>query len=442
MTENIQLNRDQVRVRFAPSPTGYLHLGGARTALYNWLWARKTGGVFILRIEDTDTERSTTESVDEILNGLRWLGLDWDAGPYFQSDNLKYHVKAAEELLENGAAYRCFCSKEELDAQRKQSEAKKVAFMYDGRCRGLSQAQIQERLDQEAPFVIRFKTPNDPDTIVAFEDAVYGRIEKRAVDIEDFVIVRSDGSPLYILSNAVDDWRDQITHVIRGADGIANTPKQVLIYQALGIAPPTFAHMPLTLDNKKAKLSKRTHGEVVTVAFYRKQGFIPWALCNFLALLGWSGPDGREFFSRPELIETFELTRINRSNSIFNYIPGDSKNWTDPKAIHFNATYLRNMDLEDLFPYVKDELQREGLWRESFENIERHWFLETLDLVRTRFQTIRDFSTRGKCYFSDNFEMDPATVKKNLCKDPLAADYLEDIALELQEYPGFHKGIY
>jgi len=424
-------------VRFAPSPTGYLHLGGARTALYNWLWAKKTGGVFILRIEDTDQERSTEESLQEILDGLKWLGLDWDAGPFLQSENIAKHVEAAHKLLETGHAYRCFCSKEELDAQRKEAEANKVAFMYNGRCRDLSPEQIDERLAQGAPFVLRFRVPRDPSSVVAFDDAVYGRVEKRGPDIEDFVILRSDGRPLYILSNAVDDALDRITHVIRGADGIANTPKQILIYEALGLEPPVFAHMPLTLDNKRAKLSKRTHGEVVTIAHYRKNGFLAWALCNFLALLGWSDSDGREFFSREELVEAFDLSRINRANSIFNYVPGDPRNWTDPKAIHFNATYIRTMPLEELLPFVKDELQQEGLWRDAYENEGREWLFRTLDLIRARFHTLKDFSRWGRCYFSEEFEYDGKAVKKNLGKDQRLREFLPELAARLEACPEF-----
>ncbi len=422
-----------VRVRFAPSPTGYLHLGGARTALYNWLWARKTGGVFILRIEDTDVERSSEASVQEILDGLRWLGLNWDEGPFFQSENIPQHQEAAQKLLGSGHAYRCFCTKEQLEEQRKEAGNKRVAFMYDGRCRDLSRERIESNLQGGVPFVIRFRVQRDPGSIVTFEDAVYGRMEKRGQDIEDFVIVRSDGRPLYILSNAVDDALDSITHVIRGADGIANTPKQVLIYDALGIDPPVFAHMPLTLDNKKAKLSKRSHGEVVTVAYYRQHGFLPWALCNFLALLGWSSADGREFFSTEELIEAFDLPRINRANSIFNYIPGDLKNWTDPKAIHFNATYIRTMPLDELIPFVKMELLAAGLWRDSFENGEREWFRKTITLIRARFHTLKDFSKWGRCYFSEDFEFDPKAVKKNLGKDPQLREYLPDLADRLEK---------
>jgi glutamyl-tRNA synthetase len=427
----------QVRVRFAPSPTGYLHIGGARTALYNWLWARKNNGVFILRIEDTDVERSTEKSLQEILDGLQWLGLNWDEGPNFQSKSLQRHLRAAEKLLETGHAYRCFCSKEELDAQREQAEAKKVAFMYDGRCRDLTPKQQAEKVKAEIPFVIRFRVPRDPLSTVVFDDLVYGRMEKKCRDIEDFVIVRSDARPLYILSNAADDIVDRITHVIRGADGLANTPKQILIYKALKIPPPLFAHMPLTLDSKRTKLSKRRHGEVVTVAYYRKRGFLPWALCNFMALLGWATTDGREFFTREELIETFDLSRINRANSVFNYVPGDTKNWTDPKAIHFNATYLRTMPIEELLPYVKEELVSEGLWDESSETCRREWFLRTIDLIRARYHTLKDFSTRGRCYFSEEFDFDEAAVKKNLLKDSRLREWLPELADKLGELPEF-----
>ncbi len=430
-------SHEQVRVRFAPSPTGYLHLGGARTALYNWLWARKKQGIFILRIEDTDIERSTQDSVQGILDGLSWLGLDWDEGPFYQSANIPKHVEAAHELLSRGDAFRCFCTKEELDEQRKAAEARRIAFMYDGRCRELSPDEVQERVDRGMPHVIRFRVPRDPSTTVAFEDAVYGSMVKRAVDIEDFVILRSDGRPLYILSNAVDDSLDRITHVIRGADGLANTPKQVLIYKALGIDPPVFAHMPLTLDNKKAKLSKRTHGEVATVAYYKQMGFLPWALCNFLALLGWSPADGREFFTREELVEAFDLSRINRSNSIFNYVPGDPKNWTDPKAIHFNSTYIRTMPLKDLLPLVKQELKESGLWTDAFGNEKRAWFAKAVDLIRARYFTLKDFSTRGRSYFSDRFDFDPDAVNKNLKKDQKLAEYLPDLAHRLEVLPEF-----
>jgi len=418
---------DPVRVRFAPSPTGYLHIGGARTALYNWLFARKHKGKFILRIEDTDTERSTKESINEILDGLTWLGLNWDEGPYFQSDRIKNHQQAAQKLLETDRAYKCFCTREELEAKRQKAQKEKTDYRYDGTCRNLSPGQNRDLEQQGLPYVVRFKTPRGPGA-VTFEDKVYGLIEKSYADIEDFVILRSDSKPLYLLGSAVDDKTDGITHVIRGQDGLGNTPRQILIYNALGYKPPVFAHISLTLDTKKAKISKRKHGEVVTVAYYKNKGFLPWALCNFLALLGWSNADDREFFSREELIEAFSLEGIARHNSIFNYHAGDPKNWTDPKAISMNARYISMLSLEDLIPYVRDELQSAGLWDESYDGDKKTWFESTLDLIKTRLHTISDFSSKARPYFSDDFLYDESAVNKNLKKDPNLKKYLPELA--------------
>ena len=418
---------EDVRVRFAPSPTGYLHIGGARTALYNWLFARKHKGAFILRIEDTDTERSTQSSIDEILDGMRWLGIDWDEGPYYQSERIGKHQEAARKLLETGYAYKCFCTREELEAKREHALKEKIDNKYDGACRNLSAEEIKRREGQGMPYVVRFKTPQT-DGAVVFEDAVYGTIEKRYADIEDFVILRSDGNPLYVLGNAVDDNMDRISHVMRGQDGIANTPKQILIYDALGYKRPVFAHMSLTLDTKKAKISKRKHGEVVTVAYYKERGFLPWALCNFLALLGWATSDSREFFTREEMIEAFSLEGVSRSNSIFNYTAGDPKNWTDPKAISINARYMSMMALDELIPYVRDELKLSGLWNDAYDGEKKAWFESVVDLIRTRLHTIKDFSTTGRPYFADDFTFDEAAVQKNMKKDPNLKGYLLQLA--------------
>ena len=319
----------EIRVRFPPSPTGYLHIGSARTALYNWLFARKHGGKLVLRIEDTDLERSTQESIQGILDGLEWLGLDWDEGPYFQSAHRPEHVAVAQRLRDEGKAYPCFCSKEELDAKRTAAETAKTSYGYDGTCRRLTPGQVAAKEAQGLPHVVRFRVP-DGDGSVAYDDKVYGRTDKPLAEIEDFVIVRSDGSPLYLLSNVVDDVRDRISHVIRGADGRGNTPRQILLYQALGAPVPVFAHMPLTLDHNKAKISKRKHGEIVAIHFYKEHGFIPWALNNFLVLLGWSPGTDLEIFSREELLQAFSLERFNRSNSVFNYRKDDPKFFTDP----------------------------------------------------------------------------------------------------------------
>ncbi len=427
---------EEVRVRFAPSPTGYLHIGGARTAIFNWLFARKMGGKFILRIEDTDAERSTEESIKGIIEGLKWLGIDWDEGPYFQSQFIEEHLAAARKLLESGNAYKCFCSREELEQKRKEAMKRKTSILYDGTCRKLTPEQVAEKEAAGLPYTIRLKVPRE-DGSVSFSDIVYGHIEKRYRDIEDFVIVRSNGQPLYVLSNTVDDIRDRITHVIRGQDGLANTPKQILIYQALGAKVPKFAHMPLTLDPKKAKISKRKHGEIVSVQYYREKGFLPWALVNFLALLGWSTPDSRQIFSKEELIQAFSLEGINRANSIFDIRPNDPKFFTDPKALSINAHYIRTMPLEELFPYVKEQMQKAGIWDPDYEDGKREWFMKTIGLIRARFHVLTDFVTLGRCYFSDDFEMDQKALKKNILKYPDLKEWLPELADRLEALDKF-----
>ena len=404
-----------IRVRFAPSPTGYLHIGGGRTAIYNLLFAKKKNGKFILRIEDTDVERSTQDSIQGIIDGLTWLGITWDEGPYFQSEFIEQHVEAAKRLLVTGHAYKCFCTKEELEAKREKAFRDKADTRYDGTCRDLTEAQVEEREAAGIPYTIRLKVPRTGGS-VRFKDDVYGNIEKRYEDIEDFVIVRSNGQPLYVLSNAVDDIRDRITHVLRGQDGLANTPKQILIYNALGEQVPVFAHMSLTLDNKKAKISKRVHGEIVAVHFYRIHGFIPWAFVHFLVLLGWSAPDSRQIFSRDELIEAFSLEGINKANSIFDIRTGDPKFFTDPKAISINSHYVRNIPIDELFPYVKVEMQKAGIWDEEFEGSRKKWFMDTLELIRERYNFTTDFATLGRPFFSDDFPMDQEAIKKNVLK--------------------------
>ncbi|MEE4166416.1 MAG: glutamate--tRNA ligase [Desulfocapsaceae bacterium] len=415
------------RLRFPPSPTGYLHIGGARTALYNWLYARKTGGKLILRIEDTDTERSTTNSIEGILDGLNWLGIDWDEGPYFQTDFSEEHRKAAETLLKTGNAYKCFCSRETLEQKREAALAAKESVGYDGTCRSLAPETVQQKEAAGIPAVIRFKVPERSGKI-GYDDKVLGRIESSYSEIDDFVIVRSDGNPLYLLCNVVDDIRDRISHVIRGQDHMTNTIKQLLLYEALGAPVPVFAHMPLTLDNKKAKISKRHHGEIVAVQFYKEHGFIPWAFNNYLVLLGWSPGNDREFFSREELIETFSLERINRSSSIFNYRKDDPKFFTDPKAISINEHYLRSMPITELAPFVKERLSKEALWDESYGQERRQWFHDTLELIRSRFHTINDFTSLGRAYFADDYEIEEKPLKKNLLKYPGLKTWLPELA--------------
>jgi glutamyl-tRNA synthetase len=427
----------EIRLRFPPSPTGYLHIGGARTAIYNWLYARKHNGKLILRIEDTDVERSTKESITGIIDGLKWLGINWDEGPYFQSDHVKEHIETAHKLILSGHAYKCFCTKEELDAKREKAMAAKVTYQYDRTCLQLGQEEIDRKEAENIPYVIRFKVPEGG--AVVFEDKVYGRIEKSYNDIEDFVIVRSNGTPLYLLSNVVDDVRDRITHIIRGQDGLGNTPRQILIYEALGAPVPEFAHMSLTLDPQKAKISKRSHGEVVTVQFYKENGFLPWALVNFLVLLGWSPASDQEIFTREELIEAFALEGMNKANSIFNYTKDDPKFITDPKALSINAHYLRTMPVADLLPLVKEELLAENLWDNSYESDKEDWFRNTVDLIRSRFHTLKDFTGPGRAYFSDDYEFDPKPVKKNLTKHDKIGEWLGLLADRFAGLSQFNK---
>jgi len=422
--------KQEVIVRFAPSPTGYLHIGGARTAIFNWLFAQKTGGKLILRIEDTDAERSTEESIKGIVDGMKWLGITWDEGPYFQTQFINEHLAAAKKLLDSGHAYKCFCSKEELEDKRAAALKHKKDVKYDGTCRRLTRIEIAIK-EAKIPYTLRMKVPSEEGS-VSFEDVVYGTIENKYKDIEDFVIVRSNGQPLYLLSNAVDDIRDRITHVIRGQDGLSNTHRQILIYQALGAPVPKFAHMSLTLDPKKAKISKRKHGELVAVHFYKAHGFLPWAFVNFLVLLGWATPESREIFSKEELMEAFSLQGISRANSIFNVKKDDPKYFTDPKAISINAHYLREMPVEEIEPYVRAELEKAGIWDSEYENAKHQWFLETLELIRSRFHVTTDFVDRGRAYFSDDFPIESRALKKNISKHPQLEKWLPMLADRLE----------
>ncbi|MGH9425508.1 MAG: glutamate--tRNA ligase, partial [Terriglobia bacterium] len=338
----------QIRVRFAPSPTGYLHVGGARTALFNWLFAQHHQGKLILRIEDTDVERSSSEMVEGILQGMRWLGLNWDEGPFFQSKRLEQYRSVASKLLESGKAYPCFCSVESLTAKREAAAQAKLSWKYDGTCRDLTAAEIQERESQGQTRVLRFKVPSEGK--IEFADQVFGRIAYDFATIEDFVLLRSDGMPTYHLGVVVDDIDMQISHIIRGVDHISNTPKQILLYQALGAQVPEFAHVPLILGPDKSRLSKR-HG-ATSVTAYRDQGFLPEAFRNFLALLGWSPGDDSEKMSTAELIQRFSLDGINKSDAVFNL---DKLAW-------LNSQYLSSTPAQGLFSLVRTEVKNAGLW--------------------------------------------------------------------------------
>jgi glutamyl-tRNA synthetase len=433
-----------VRVRFAPSPTGYLHIGAARSALFNWLFARKSGGKFLLRIEDTDLQRSTDESTRSIIEGLEWLGLDYDEDLVFQSNNAPQHRAAANRLVAEGKAYRDFTPKEQRDdkqvkqdiAERARAHAAEGVDQRRNPYRDLPKEESDRRAAAGEPFAVRLKVPVEGQT--KFDDIVYGPQERSYSEIEDLVLLRSDGHPLYNLSVVIDDIEMGITHVIRGQDHLTNTHKQILLYEALGANVPQFAHLPLILAPNKGKLSKRKHGEVVSLTTYRDRGFVPAAFRNFLALLGWSPPEGKELLSKEELVQAFSLEGIGRANAIFNFHENDPRRWTDDKALWMNAEYIRTMPLEELLPMVKAELRANKLWRDEYDDDDRDWLLKTVDLIRQRFFTLKDFSTQGRAYFSDDFDFDESAVNKNLRKEPRLRELLAGLANKLETIEPFN----
>lgn len=396
------------RVRFAPSPTGYLHVGGARTALFNWLFARHEGGTLLLRIEDTDAERNRPELVDGILAGLKWLGVEWDEGPYFQSQRLEMYRAAAEKILASGAGFTCYCKASayagadaapaDEEEGEGDDEGPKTKRNVACPCRDLSEAERTARERDGIPRAIRFRTPRAGAT--SFEDAVFGRREVQNEEIEDFVLLRSNGVPTYQLSVVVDDIDMRITHVIRGADHLSNTPKQVLIYRALGAEPPIFAHVPLILGPDRTRLSKR-HG-ATSVSSYAEEGFLPEAFRNFLALLGWSAGGDTEYLRTAEIVEKFALAGVSRTNAVFDR----------PKLEWFNTQYLQKPPVDELLPYVQAELQREGLWDGSQASTDRAWFARAVDLIRPRTRLLVDFTGWARAFFSDEFDYEPEARAK------------------------------
>jgi glutamyl-tRNA synthetase len=403
-----------VRVRFAPSPTGYLHVGGARTALFNWLFARGIGGTMVLRIEDTDFERSTQEMVEGILVGMRWLGIDWDEGPFFQSERMEMYRTTAERLLAGGHAYYCFCTKELLEQRRKLAEAEKRAPMYERICRRIPVAEAQQRKAAGEPCAVRFAVPEGQAT--SWDDAVFGKVQFQNAEIEDFVLLRSDGVPTYHLSVVTDDIDMRMSHIVRGADHISNTPKQILQYQALGAAMPVFAHVPLILGPDKTRLSKR-HG-ATSVMSYKDEGIVPEAFRNYLALLGWTPPqqDGvqREILNDAEMKQLFSLGGIAKSNAVFDRAKLD---W-------YNTEYIRAYPAERLLPLIEEEWEKANF---TPQRTDRAWTLQTIDLLKTRARNLKDFAGTFRAYFSDDYTNDPAAIEKFL-KDASVREMLVELA--------------
>lgn len=413
---------EQVRVRFAPSPTGYLHVGGARTALFNWLFARHHGGVFVLRIEDTDTERSTKESMECILESMRWLGLDWDEGPevggdygpYLQSERGEYYQEAVEKLLRMGRAYKCYCTPEELDEMREKALAEGRAPKYDGRCRDLTPEECAKLEAMGRKPVIRFKTNMDGETVI--NDLIRGPVTFANEVLDDFVLVKSDGGPTYNFAVVVDDVAMGITHVIRGEDHLSNTPRQIQLYEALGYALPQFAHIPMILGPDRKRLSKR-HG-ATSVMEYEGAGYLPEAFVNYLALLGWAYDDHTELFTREELIAKFTLDKVSKNPAVF-----DNK-----KLLWMNGVYLRDLPLEDLVKRGVPWMQRSGYLPEELDDKLRDKVSKVFAAVQTRVRTLEELVNASYYFFTDAPQYDQSMVQKFLVKE-----YVPDMLKQLLE---------
>ncbi len=384
-----------IKVRFAPSPTGYLHIGGARTALFNYLFAKRQGGKFVLRIEDTDKERSTKESEQEILDSLKWLGLDWDEGPgksaddsmYYQTKRLAVYHKHAEKLIAEGKAYKCFCTKEELDAERKKAEAEKRAFKYDSRCSLLTPEQVKAKEEAGMPYTVRLKVPKDGEVIV--EDMIRGDVKTANSVLDDMIILRADGMPIYNFVVVVDDADMGITHVIRGEDHLSNTPKQIHMYKALGYQVPKFAHIPLILGRDKSKLSKR-HGETA-VLNYRKMGYLKEAMVNYLAFLGWSPESGKDIMAMEELIAEFDLARVHKAGAMFD----------DQKLQWMNGMYIRKKSTDELTDICVPHLIAAGYITEA-EAVSRREYLKKVTAVQQeKLKLINEIAGLSSYFFTE-----------------------------------------
>jgi glutamyl-tRNA synthetase len=372
-----------LRVRFAPSPTGYLHIGSARTFIFNWLYARRNGGAMILRIDDTDVERNTQASLDSIYDGLRWLDLNWDEF-YRQSERGELHRTSAEAIFAKGLAYRDFTPAMTTDDEEKSHAG--AQWLFDAAMREMSKEESDRRAAAGESFVLRFRVPRESRTEVAFQDLVYGAQSKATADIEDFALLRSSGAPTYHMASCADDADLKISHIIRGQDHLTNTFKHVLIFEALGVQPPNFAHLPLLIAPDGSKLSKRKHGPVVSVTTYRDAGFLPHAFANFVCLLGWSPKDDREVLSRQELIDAFSLEGVNHSNATINFSEQDP---FDPKAVWLNAEHIRTMPEEELaqklLPFAPEA--------------DAAKMLQVTPLIQERIKLLRDVATVADFFF-------------------------------------------
>jgi glutamyl-tRNA synthetase len=391
------------RVRFAPSPTGFLHVGSARTFIFNWLYARHDGGTMILRLDDTDVERNTEASVNSIFEGLKWLDLGWDE-EYKQSERIALHRRTAEAIFQKGLAYRDFTPAHSGESERSGTQER---WLFNPGMRGLSSAESDRRAAAGEPFALRFCVPREGGQLVRFTDAVYGEQVKSAADIEDFALLRSDGMPTYHLASCADDADLRISHIIRGQDHLTNTFKHVLIFQAAGTVPPQFAHLPLLVAPDGTKLSKRRHGPVVSVTTYRDAGFLPEAFLNFLCLLGWSPKNDREQMSRQELVDAFSLDGINRANAVVNFREAAKtlEETFDPKALWLNAEHIRALAVDDLSQRLMPIVREAGF------NVEPAKMKRITPLIRERMKLLRDVLTAADFFFVDQLSpYDPAEL--------------------------------
>jgi glutamyl-tRNA synthetase len=419
-----------LRVRFAPSPTGYLHIGSARTFIFNWLYARHNGGTMILRIDDTDVERNTQASLDSIFEGLKWLDLDWDE-QYRQSERGELHTRTANEIFAKGHAYRDFTppKAETEDA----GEAAHGGWLFNPGMREMSQKESDRRAVAGEPFVLRFRVPRETRQSVEFTDLVYGPQSKATADIEDFALLRSSGGPTYHMASCADDADLRITHIIRGQDHLTNTFKHQLIFEALGATPPSFAHLPLLIAPDGAKLSKRKHGPVVSVTTYRDAGFLPHAFVNFVCLLGWSPKDDRERMTRQELLDIFSLEGVNRSNATINFSDADP---FDPKAVWLNAETIRTMPVEELSAQLLPFAQDAGFAVTSEK------MLRVTPLIRERIKLLGEVSTVADFFFLDELKpYDPTELIPQKGDLALAATVLQEAETVLATAEFNHDGL-
>jgi len=391
---------NEVRVRFAPSPTGNLHIGGARTALFNWLFARHNGGKLILRVDDTDIERSTEESMKGILDGLKWLGIDWNEGPIYQSNRLDEYRKFAEKLLEEKKAYQCFCTKEELDEMRKLAQQEGRPPMYSGKCRNLTEEEKNKYLKEGRKPVIRLKVPKTGKTIV--NDIIRGDVEFDNSTIDDFIIMKSDNMPTYNFATVIDDFQMNISHIIRAEEHLSNTPKQILIFKALGFKIPKFAHVSMVLAPDRSKLSKR-HG-ATSVQEFKDLGFLPEAIINYITLLGWVPADGEEIFNTDKSIREFTLDRVSKNPAIYD----------TQKLTWINGHYIREYDLDKLAQAVVPFLKNKKLINENYDY---EYVKKVLKAVRDREKTLVDICDAMSYYFKDFTFYDEKGVKKYFTKE-------------------------